>query len=92
MSFQIKPAQALRLSVSFVDRNRVAYTAWRDLNGGVWQAVRIAFDEIRPNPYFQPPGARLGAPIDVSEVGWIAFAPQDRTSGQLAIGAFIVSK
>ncbi len=78
--------------MSFLDRNRVAYTAWRDLNGGEWQTVQIAFDDIRPNPYFQPPGATLGAPIDVSDVSWIAFAPQDRTAGQFAIGAFIVSK
>ena len=92
ISFQIKPAHALRLSVSFLDRNRVAYTAWRELKGGVWQPVRIAFDEIRPNPFFQPPGARTGAPLDVSEVEGIAFAPHDQTSGSLAIGRFVVSE
>jgi hypothetical protein len=83
---------ALRLSVSFFDRNRVVYTSWADLKEGVWQPVRIAFDDLKPNPYFQPPGAKLGGPIDVSDVGWIAFAPQDRTSGRLAVARFVVDK
>ena len=92
ISFQIKPAHPLRLSVSFFDRNRVVYTSWADLKEGVWQPVRIAFDDMKPNPYFQPPEAKLGGPIDVSDVGWIAFAPQDRTSGRLAVARFVVDK
>ena len=78
LAFQIRPGQSLRLSVSIVDRNRVVYTAWRDLKGGVWQQVRIPFDEIRPNPFFQPPDAKTGAPLDVSDVKFLAFAPQTR--------------
>jgi len=92
IAFQIKPDHALRLSVSFLDRNRVAYTAWTTLKGGMWQLVRIPFDEIRPNPFFQPPDAKTGARIDVSEVKAVAFAPQDQTSGRLTIGKFVVSK
>jgi hypothetical protein len=92
ISFQVKPSHDTRLSISFFDRNHVVYTAWTDLKAGVWQPVRVAFDEIRPNPYFQPPDARLGLPIDVSEVRFVAFAPQDRTSGRLAIGKFVVAK
>ena len=68
ISFHVKPAQPMRLSVSFLDRNRVAYTAWTELKGGVWQQVRIPFDEIRPNPYFQRPDAKTGASLDVSAV------------------------
>jgi Carbohydrate binding domain (family 11) len=90
ISFQVKPANPLRLSVSFLDRNGVAYTAWADLQGGVWQAVRVPFTEIRPNPYFQPPGAKSGVPLDVSDVKWIAFAPQDQAAGRLAISGFLV--
>lgn len=90
ISFRVKPDHATRLSVSFLDRNRVAYTSWTDLQGGEWQAVRISFDEIRPNPYFQPPGAKTGAPIDVSEVMRIGFAPQDQAAGRLAISRFIL--
>ena len=60
------------------------------LQEGVWQSIRISFAEIRPNPYFQPPDARKGAPIDVSEVNGLGFAPQDKTAGRLAISRFVV--
>ena len=91
ISFRIKPDHPVRLSVSFVDRNRVVYTTWTDLQGDVWQVVRIPFGEIRPNPYLQPLDAKAGTPLDVSDVKGIAFAPQDRVSGRLAIGRFVVS-
>ena len=91
IEFRIKPDHPLRLSLSFIDRNGVVYTAWNELKGGEWQSIRIGFDEIRPNPYFQPPGAKTGAPIDVSDVKFVAFAPQDKTPGRLSIGTFVVS-
>lgn len=90
ISFKVKPAQPLRLSVSFLGRNQVAYTSWSDLKGGEWQTVRIALDEIQPNPYFQPPGADKNTPIDVSEVLRIGFAPQSPDGGRLMIGKFII--
>ena len=89
IAFQVRPDHALTLSVSFIDRNGVVYTARTDLKEG-WQPVRIAFDEIRPNQYFQPPGAKTGTRIDVSDVKFIAFAPQDTTSGRLTISRFVV--
>jgi hypothetical protein len=92
ITFQIKPDHATRLSLSFIDRNRVLYTTWIDLKAGVWQSIRIPFDGMRPNPFFQPPDAKRGAPIDVSDVKAIAFAPQDKTPGRLAIGSFAVSR
>ena len=92
VSFQVKPAQALRLSVSFFDRNRVVYTSWADLKEGAWQVVRFAFADMKPNPYFQPPDAKQGSVIDVSDVPFIAFAPQDQTAGRFAIARFVVEK
>lgn len=59
---------------------------------GVWQTVRFAFADMKPNPYFQLPDAKQGSAIDVSDVAFIAFAPQDQTSGRLAIGRFVVEK
>jgi hypothetical protein len=92
ISFQIKPARAVKLSVSFMDRHRVAYTAWTELQGGVWQLVRIPFAEIRPNPFFQFPDAKKAAPLDVSDVRFIAFAPQDDAAGTLTISRFVISQ
>jgi hypothetical protein len=92
ISVHVKPDHSLRLSLSFIDRNGVVYTAWKDLKGGEWQLLQIPFDEIRPNPFFQPPGAKTGARLDVGDVKFIAFAPQDKVLGRLAIGRFVVSK
>ena len=90
IAFQIKPDHAMTFSLSFFDGNRVAYTAWRELKGGVWQRIRVPFDEIQPNPYFQRADAKTGAPIDVRDVSGIAFAPQDQSSGRFTIGSLVV--
>jgi hypothetical protein len=91
ISFQAKADHAVRLSVSFIDRNHIVYTAWVDLAGGSWQDVRLPLDEIRPNPFFQPPDAKTGAPLDVSSVNFVAFAPHDQTSGRISISRFLLS-
>jgi len=91
IAFQVRPAQAMRMSVSFIDRNGVVYTAWKDLRGAnVWQPVRISFADLKPNPYFQPPGAKTGLPLDVSDVAFVAFAPQDSSSGRLAVTRIVI--
>lgn len=90
IAFDAKPDQAIRLSVSFRDRNGVAYTSWADLDADEWQHIEIPFAEIKPNPYFQPPDAKTGAPLDVSEVMRIGFAPQSREGGRLAISEFAI--
>ena len=60
--------------------------------GACWQSVRLPFVEMRPNPYFQPPDAKTGTSLDVSDVKAIGFAPQDRTAGRLAISRFVIQK
>ena len=90
LSFQVKPAAPIRLSVSFVDRNGVVYTSWTNLQAATWQTVRIEFAAIRPNPYFQPPTAKIGAPLDVTEVKGLAFAPQDPRAGRLALARIVL--
>lgn len=90
IAFQIKPAAALKLSVSFMDGHRVAYTTWVELQAGQWQPVSIPLAGLRPNPYFQPPGADTSAPLDVRAVNALGFAPQTPGSGSLTIGKLVV--
>ena len=89
---RIKSSEATRLSVSFMDRNHIVYTSWMDLFGGSWQTIRIPFSAIRPNPYFQPPDAKKGVPLDVSDVGTFGLAPQSPSSGRLTISRIVVVK
>jgi len=83
--FGIKSDRAITISLSFLDGNRVAYTAFASLQAGIWQTVRIPLDSIEPNPYFQPPGADLDARLDVRDVARIGFAPQDPEGGRFSI-------
>ena len=90
--FQARSTHPTRLSVSFFDRNHVVYTARADLPDAAWHVIDIAFDQIRPNPYFQPPDAKTGNAIDVSDVPFIAFAPQSPDAGQLEVRKIVLRR
>ncbi|HWA76911.1 MAG TPA: carbohydrate binding domain-containing protein, partial [Polyangiaceae bacterium] len=92
IAFQIKPTNPERLSISFFDRNHVVYTTWVDLQGGAWQPVRITFADLRPNPYFQPPDAKTGAPLDLGEIKGLAFAPHHDAPGQFAVSKLVLTR
>ena len=47
---------------------------------------------LHRHPYFQPPGANLEAPINLTKVDGVALAPQDRLAGKLAIGQVVLVK
>jgi hypothetical protein len=88
----IRADPPLRLSISFFDANGVGYTAWAETQGGAWQTIRIPLDSIRPNPYFQPPSAKLGTPLDLRDVPAIGFAPQRQGAGRYLVGAFVLER
>lgn len=52
----------------------------------------MAFETVRPNPYFQPPDAKPGGPIDLSRVTEIALAPQSSGSGHFVFSRIAVVK
>lgn len=90
--FKARAEHPMRISVSFIDRNHVAYTALVNLTSSNWEDVAIAFDQIEPNPNFQPPDAKKGSAMDVSDVKFIAFAPQEKGAGRVSVTAFTVVK
>ena len=85
IEFQARSEHPTRLSVSFLDGNRVAYTHWSDLVGTGWHTVRVVFDSIKPNPYVQPPDANKDVTLDVSSMSSVGLAPRDSTTGTLWI-------
>jgi hypothetical protein len=88
--FRVRSDEPLHLAVSFFDANGVGYTAWADTRGGGWEEIRVALDTIQPNPYFQPPTAKLGAPLDLHDVRSLGFAPQVPDPGRFVVAAFEV--
>jgi hypothetical protein len=90
--FRLRSDEPLHLAVSFFDANGVGYTAWADALGGAWEEIRVALDTIQPNPYFQPPTAKLGAPLDLHDVRSLGFAPQVPGAGRFLVAAFAVTR
>jgi hypothetical protein len=89
--FRVRSDEPLHLAVSFFDANGVGYTAWADTSGGgAWEEIRVPLDTIQPNPYFQPPTAKLGAPLDLHDVRSLGFAPQVPDPGRFVVAAFEV--
>jgi hypothetical protein len=72
-----------------MDAKRVAYTAWINLEQR-WQPVEIPLSEIKPNPFFQLPGADASAPLDVTAVKRLGFAPQVKSAGRLCVSGFVI--
>lgn len=90
VGLRIRSEQPLHMSLSFFDGNRVAYTAWADVRAGAWQDVRVSLETIRPNPYFQRPDAKVGAPLDLRDIEMLAFAPQVPGPGRLLVGDLVL--
>ena len=83
----------MRLSVLVPRSKRVClYDADRAREAVTGRRCGFHSTEIRPNQFFQPPGAKTGAPLDVSDVKFVAFAPQDQAAGRFAIGRIVVSR
>ena len=85
LTFRVKPSGPMRLAVSFMDKNAVAYTAWRDLTTE-WQTIVIPFDDIQIHPRSPP----TTSAIDVSDVNRIGFAPVSESGLTLTIGPVLV--
>ena len=81
----VSASPATRISISFLERNHVADTAWVTLPDTLWRTLRLPFSAWKPNPFFQPPGAQPKSPLDVSDVAGIGVAPQGQGSGRLRI-------
>jgi hypothetical protein len=76
LTFRIKPDSALALSVSFMDGNHTGYTQQTEpLTPGAWQKVVLPLYKFWHNP-FGPPGDKPGAPLDLSRVDALGFAPR----------------
>jgi len=85
LTLRVKPDSALSLSVSFLDGNHAGYTQQPSpLAAEVWQTVELPLDAFRHNPY-GPPGDKPGAPVELSGVHALGFAPRVCGDGHFLI-------
>ena len=83
LELEVDTREPLQFQVGFNDANQNAYVAQSDpTRGKGWEKIEIPFDHFTLNPFYQPPGARKGAPLDLSHIETFNLSPV--TSGKHA--------
>lgn len=80
-----KGSSNLVVRFSILDANKVSYVADMNLTPE-WQEIKIPISSMKKNPYYQPPEAIQGKPLDLSNVQQIQFEPQTQGKGSFMIG------
>ncbi len=76
LAVEARSRSPLRLQLAFNDANQNAYLSPPlELEPGAWRVLRAPFASFRPNPYYQPPHARPGAPLDLGRVDTFNLSP-----------------
>jgi len=72
------------IQVALMDANKVQYIAQAQVTKD-WSDISIPLNSFRKDPYYTPPGAVLGHPMDLSKTSGMNFAPQMVGTGTLFI-------
>jgi len=73
--------QPLELSISLSDKNGGQYTTMGTLptfKGGKWETVVIPLADFSLDPYYQPPEAVKGAPMDFTQIKQFNIQPKTK--------------
>ena len=81
MTLEVYSEEPIQLNIGFNDPNQCSYVAEAPgTNGKGWETVTIPFKDFVLNKYYQPEGAKKGAPLDLSRVEAVNLNP--RTEGK----------
>ena len=86
LKFSAKCAVPGPIQVSLKDAFNVQYIAQAQVTKD-WSEVSIPLNSFRKDPYYTPPEAVLGHPMDLSKTSGMNFAPQMVGGGVLMISA-----
>jgi Carbohydrate binding domain (family 11) len=74
------------MGLAIQDKNHNQYSASApSTKGGSWEKVEVPIDSFKLDPYYTPPNAVKGAPMDLSQVIQIQFQPKVTGEETLAI-------
>src|SRR5579883_2938992 len=85
LRFMAKCAIPGPIQVSLKDTYNVQYIAQAQVTKD-WAQVSIPLNSFRKDPYYTPPDAVLGHPMDLTKTNGMNFAPQMPGAGVLFIG------
>ncbi len=85
LKFQAKSTVSGMVSIALQDAYSMSYVADFQV-GPDWTPVTIPFSSFKKNPYYTPPGAVPGHPMDLSKTSGINFQPQMVGATTILIG------
>ncbi|HUO58619.1 MAG TPA: carbohydrate binding domain-containing protein [bacterium] len=84
--FKAKATLPGELQFEFKDKYNVQYMVKVKVPSAAWSEVRIPVVSFIKNPYYTPPNAELGHPMDLSKVNGMNVGPQADGAGEMWIG------
>jgi hypothetical protein len=88
--FTAKSEKAADLQVALKDKNNVQYVATCSIPVGDWSAVTILLSAFTKDPYYTPPDAIVGKPVDFTTLKGMNLSPQTVGDTVVLIGAVTV--
>jgi methionine-rich copper-binding protein CopC len=85
--FNVKGDQAGEVQVALKDVNNVQYTTTFSLSKGDWSAVTLLFSSFKKDPYYTPPDAIVGKPVDFSTLKAMNVSSQVMGTSKILVGA-----
>jgi sialate O-acetylesterase len=84
--FQAKTTLPGEVQMALKDKWNVQYTVKFAVKSAGWTEVKIPLASFVKDPYYTPPEAQLGHPMDFSKVTGMNFGPQAYGAGDLWVG------
>ena len=83
----------VELQFGFNDATQNAYSAFLpSTKGGGWETVTVPFGDVQHNKYYQPPGAKKGAVMDLSLIETFNLAPATHGTNEFRVRKVLVLK
>lgn len=81
--FKARAAAPVDLQIGLLDADNVQYIAAVTVDAKDWTEITVPFSSFIKDPYYTPPGARLGHPMDLTRTRSLNFMP--RTPGRSVV-------
>lgn len=83
LRFKARAAAPVALQIGLLDANKAQYITTVAVTAKDWTEVTVPFSSFIKDPYYTPPGARLGHPMDLTRTTNLNFMP--RTPGRSVV-------
>ena len=84
--FKSRTTLSGEVQMALKDKYNVQYTAKFKVPSEGWSEIKIPVASFAKDPYYTPPNAELGHPMDLSKVNGMNFGPQAYGQGDLWVG------